>query len=93
MGTCVSLFLSALELTSVSTALPTIVSELGGENFIWVGSAYSIASSASMPALGGLANIFGRRKVMLSSIMFFAAGSATAGAARSMNILIAGRSM
>ena len=93
MGTCISLFLSALELTSVSTALPTIVNDLRSPNFIWVGSAYAIASSASVPASGGLANIYGRRNIMLGSIGLFSAGSAVAGAAQSMNMLIAGRSM
>jgi len=93
VGTCVSLFLSALELAGVSTALPTIVSDLRGPNFIWIGSAYAVASSASIPASGGLANIYGRRDILLGSIAFFAAGSAVAGAAQSINMLIAGRSM
>lgn len=92
VGTCISLFLSALELTSVSTALPTIVHELTGADFIWVGSAYSIASAAFMPPAGGLANIFGRRDLMLASIFLFATGSAIAGASQSLNMLIAARS-
>lgn len=86
-----AVFLSALELTSVGTALPTIVEDLDGANFIWVGSAYALASSAFMPASGGLSNIFGRRTVMLVAIAFFAAGSAVGGAAQSMNMLIAAR--
>lgn len=86
-----ALFLSALELTSVGTALPTIVEDLEGKGFIWVGSAYALSSSALMPASGGLSNIFGRRFVMLVAIAFFAAGSAVAGAAQSMNMLIAAR--
>lgn len=86
-----ALFLSALEFSSVGTALPTIVEDLQGADFIWVGSAYALSSSAFMPASGGLSNIFGRRAVMLVSIALFAAGSAVAGAAQSMNMLIAAR--
>ena len=81
VATGIAVFLSALELTSVGTALPTIVEDIGGADFIWIGSAYALASSAFMPASGGLSNIFGRRAVMLSSIAFFAIGSALAGAA------------
>ena len=91
VATGIAVFLSALELTSVGTALPTIVEDIGGADFIWIGSAYALASSAFMPASGGLSNIFGRRAVMLSSIAFFAIGSALAGVARNMNMLIAAR--
>ncbi|CCO37823.1 hypothetical protein BN14_12420 [Rhizoctonia solani AG-1 IB] len=57
---CASMFLSALELTSVSTALPTIVEDLHGHDFAWVGSAYTLGSTAFMPMSGGLADVFGR---------------------------------
>lgn len=86
-----AVFLSALELSSVSTALPTIVNDLNGSDFIWVGSAYALSSAAFMPPTGGLSNVFGRRAVMMWSIGLFAAGSAIAGAAQSMNMLIAAR--
>ena len=46
--------------TSVSTALPTIVEALHGKDFAWVGSAYTLGSTAFMPMSGGLAEIFGR---------------------------------
>lgn len=91
VGTSTALFLSALELTSVGTALPTIVKDLQGVDFIWIGSAYALCSAAFMPAAGGLSNIFGRRVIMLGSIAIFAAGSAIGGAAQSMNMLIVGR--
>ncbi len=89
----VSIFLSALDLTAVSTALPTITADLnGGDKFTWVGSAYALASTAVLPLSGALANIFGRKPVMMGSILFFAVGSALAGAAQNMNMLIAARS-
>jgi MFS family permease len=88
-----SVFLSALDLTAVSTALPTITSDLHGEDkFTWVGSAYALSSTAFLPLCGALADIFGRKPVMLSSIFFFALGSALAGAAQNMDWLIAARS-
>lgn len=76
---------------AVSTALPTIVSHLNGTDFIWAGSAYTIASTAIVPLVGDLVSIFGRKPVLLTFVMTFALGSAISGAAQSMNMLIAGR--
>ncbi|CAE6468598.1 unnamed protein product [Rhizoctonia solani] len=90
---CASTFLSALELTSVSTALPTIVDALRGQEFAWIGSAYTLGSTAFMPMSGGLADIFGRRPIMLASLVIFAVGSAICGAAPNMSALIAGRTI
>lgn len=92
VGSSMALFLSALEFSSVGTALPTIVADLQGTEFIWVGSAYALSSSAFMASSGGLGNIFGRRAVILAAIAVFATGSAVAGAAQSMNMLITARS-
>ncbi|EKM52846.1 uncharacterized protein PHACADRAFT_149773 [Phanerochaete carnosa HHB-10118-sp] len=93
LAICSSLFLSALELTGVATALPTIVHDLNGNDFVWVSSAYSLAATALLPMSGGLAQIFGRRITMLLSIALFALGSAMCGAAQNMNWLIAARSV
>lgn len=88
-----SIFLSALDLTGVATALPTITADLnGGDDFVWVGSAYALSSTAVLPLSGSLADIFGRKPIMLISIALFAIGSAIAGAAQNMNMLIAARS-
>lgn len=88
----VSLFLSVLDLSAVPTALPTIIEDLqGGDKFVWVGSGYSLASTAVLLLCGRLADVFGRRPVMLSSIALFALGSALAGAAHNMNMMIAAR--
>ncbi|KAF8148433.1 iron permease [Crassisporium funariophilum] len=90
----VSIFLSALDLTAVATALPTITEQLnGGEDYVWVGSAYALSSTAILPLSGRLADIFGRRPIMLISIAFFALGSALAGAAQNMNMMIAARTI
>ncbi|KAH8101198.1 Mfs1.2 [Cristinia sonorae] len=88
---CVSLFLSALEFTGLSTALPTIINELHGDNFAWVGSGYALASTAVLPLSGGLAQIFGRRAIMIGSLVLFALGSALCGSAQNVTWLIAAR--
>ena len=79
--------------TAISTALPTIVEHLHGTDFIWAGSAYTIASTAILPLIGSLVSAFGRKPVLVAFILTFAVGSAISGAAQSMNMLIAGRSM
>ncbi|KAJ7505939.1 iron permease [Mycena galericulata] len=89
----VAVFLSALDLTAVGTALPTIAAALHDRkgNYIWVGAAYAMSSTAFIPLSGNLADVFGRKIVMLVSIAFFAAGSALAGSAHRMAMLIAAR--
>lgn len=85
--------LSALDVTAVSTTLPTITHDLGGDNdFVWVGAAYGLASTAMLPFCGRLADVFGRRPVMMISVAFFFVGSALCGSAQNMNMLIAARS-
>ncbi|KIJ48812.1 hypothetical protein M422DRAFT_225924 [Sphaerobolus stellatus SS14] len=91
LALCLTVFLSALELTAVATALPTIVADLKGDDFVWVGSGYAMASSAILPMTGGIAQIFGRKPAVLASIFLFAVGSAICGAAQSMTMLIGGR--
>ncbi|KAJ3483959.1 hypothetical protein NLI96_g5966 [Meripilus lineatus] len=93
LAICLSLFLFALEMTAVSTALPTIISDVHGSDFVWVSSAYSLASTCLIPASGGLAEVFGRRPVMLGSIALFALGSALCGSAKNMSWFLSGRGL
>ncbi|GJJ14374.1 hypothetical protein Clacol_008638 [Clathrus columnatus] len=90
---CFTLFLSALEFTAVSTALPTIVLDLKGSEFIWVTSAYGLTSVAVIPLIGGLAEMFGRKPTTLLVILCFAVGSAVCGGAQNMTMLITGRAI
>lgn len=88
----VSVFLSALDLSAVPTALPTITDDLnGGDKFIWIGSAYGLASAAVLMLAGRLADIFGRKPIMIASIALFTLGSVLAGISQNMNMLIAAR--
>ncbi|CDO74981.1 hypothetical protein BN946_scf184945.g53 [Trametes cinnabarina] len=87
-------FLSAIDLTAVSTAVPTITDDLhGGADFVWIGSAYGLASAAILPFSGRLSDVFGRRPIMLIAIAIFFLGSALSGAAKSMTWLIAARNL
>ena len=65
----------------------------GGDEFVWVGSAYTLAGTAFIPLSGHLANIFGRRPLLIIALLLFAFGSALSGGAQSMAMLIGGRSM
>ncbi|KAJ7918664.1 iron permease [Mycena leptocephala] len=93
MCVMLSQFITAMELSVVSTALPTIVNALHGAQFVWIGSAYTLCSTAFVPLSGSLAEIFGRKILMSVSIGIFAIGSALCGAANSLNFLIAGRAV
>ncbi|EJU01284.1 MFS general substrate transporter [Dacryopinax primogenitus] len=94
LSLCVTSILAALDLTAVSTALPTIVDDLhGGSDFVWIGSAFTLSSTAILPLSGNIATIFGRQWALLSFIFLFAVGSAVTGSARDMPSIIAGRTV
>ncbi|WP_422930520.1 MDR family MFS transporter [Singulisphaera sp. PoT] len=83
---------TALESTVVSTAMPTIIAQLRGlDIYPWVFSAYLLASTVSTPIYGKLADIFGRKKVLIFGLVLFAIGSMLSGMANSMLQLIAAR--
>ncbi|MEJ1992822.1 MAG: MDR family MFS transporter [Maritimibacter sp.] len=88
------LMLAALDQTIVSTALPTIVADLGGlEHLSWVVTAYILASTVSAPLYGKLGDLYGRRNMVFISVGLFLIGSALAGAAMSMTWLIVSRAI
>ena len=90
---CTCVFLSALELCSISTALPTIANALHTSQFTWVGTAYSLSAAVFHPMSGGLAQTYGRKPALLVSVGLFSLGSGICGGANSMNMLIAGRTI
>ncbi|MGV9563027.1 DHA2 family efflux MFS transporter permease subunit [Streptomyces sp. NPDC003480] len=88
------MFLAALDQTIVATALPTIVSDLGGlEHLSWVVTAYLLASTAATPLWGKLGDQYGRKKLFQGAIVIFLAGSALCGMAQNMPELIAFRAV
>src|SRR6266545_7404381 len=88
------LFIASLDQTIVSTALPTIVSDLGGlEHLSWVVTAYLLASTAATPLWGKLGDQYGRKKLFQTAIVIFLIGSALCGMAQNMPQLIAFRAL
>jgi EmrB/QacA subfamily drug resistance transporter len=88
-GLLTGMLLAALDQTIVGTALPTIVGQLGGINhYSWVVTAYLLASTASTPLYGKMADLYGRRPVFLFSIGTFLVGSLLAGMSQNMIQLI-----
>src|SRR5713226_4247663 len=61
VGIMIGMFLAALDATAVSTAMPTVVSSLGGLSiYSWVFSAYILTSTVALPLWGKLSDIYGR---------------------------------
>ncbi|WP_328376760.1 MDR family MFS transporter [Streptomyces sp. NBC_01020] len=88
------MLLAALDQTIVSTALPTIVSDLGGmEHLSWVVTAYMLASTAVTPLWGKLGDQYGRKKLFQTAIVIFLIGSALCGVAQNMPQLIGFRAL
>lgn len=89
-----SMFVSAMEMTVVSTAMPTVVGDLGGiELYAWVFTAYMLAATVTVPMWGKLSDLYGRKPVLSLGILLFLAGSAASGLAASMPLLIGFRAL
>ena len=83
------LFLSALDQTVVGTALPTIVTDLGGNNlYVWVVTSYLLTSTITVPIYGKLSDLFGRKLMLIIGISLFLIGSALSGLSQNMGELI-----
>ncbi len=88
----VALFLGALDALIISTAMPTVVAELGGLHlYSWVYSAYFLSRAVSLPIFGKLADLYRSRNLFLSAITIFLLASIGAGSAGDMTALIAAR--
>ena len=86
------MLLAALSQTILSTALPTMVGELGGvDHMSWVITAYILASTIMMPVYGRVSDLLGRKPILLAAVVLFIAGSVLGAAADSMSLLIAAR--
>jgi len=93
-GLMVTLLLAALDQTIVATALPRIVSDLGGiTQYSWVFTAYMLTSTVTVPLYGRLGDLHGRRPLLLISIAIFLIGSALCGLAQGMTQLIVFRAI
>jgi EmrB/QacA subfamily drug resistance transporter len=90
----VVMLLASLDQTIVSTALPTIVGELGGlEHISWVVTSYLLAVTIVTPLYGKLGDLYGRKLVLQGALVIFLIGSALCGLAQGMTELIAFRAI
>jgi EmrB/QacA subfamily drug resistance transporter len=88
-GLMLVLLMAALDQTIVSTALPTIVGDLGGLTHIsWVVTAYLLAQTVVTPVYGKLGDLYGRKIVLQVALVVFLIGSALCGAAQDLTMLI-----
>ncbi|HEV3373015.1 MAG TPA: MDR family MFS transporter [Xanthobacteraceae bacterium] len=93
-GLMLSLVLAALDQNIVATALPRIVSDLGGlAHLSWVVTAFLVASTMTTPLYGKLSDIYGRKPAFFASITIFLAGSALCGLSGGMTELIVFRAV
>ena len=93
-GVMLALFMASLDQTIVSTALPRIVADLGGfDRFTWITGAYLIASTTTVPIVGRLSDLYGRKNFYVLGIAVFLAGSVLSGLSQTMDQLIAFRAI
>ncbi|MET0474591.1 MAG: MDR family MFS transporter [Mycobacterium sp.] len=88
------MLLAALDQTIVATALPTVVSDLGGAGHqAWVVTSYLLASTVVTAIVGKLGDLIGRKTVFIAAVLFFMAGSVICGLAGSLPMLVAARAL
>jgi MFS family permease len=88
------MLVAAVSQTIVSPAMPVIVSELGGiEHYSWIATAALLVSAVTVPVIGKLSDIYGRRSFYIAGIAVFMVGSILAGAAPGFWWLVAARAV
>ncbi|KAF1737216.1 putative transporter [Beauveria bassiana] len=91
---CIALFLAALDMTIVTTAVPTISAHFQSTSgYVWIGSAYMLGSAALVPTWGKLSDIFGRKPILMTAVVVFWVGSLVCALSTSMGMLIAARAL
>lgn len=90
---CMALFLSALDVTIITTALPTIAQDYhaSSSGYTWIGSSYLLANAAATPLWGKFSDIWGRKPMLVLANIVFMIGSLVAALAQSIGMLIGGR--
>ena len=91
-GTMLGLFTAAMDQTVVGTSMPRIIAQLGGFGlFAWVGTGFMLASTCTLPVVGKLSDIFGRKPFYMAGIVILMIGSALCGSSQNIEQLIAFR--
>lgn len=87
-GLLLGILMAAMDNTIVATAMATIVGDLGGfDKFVWVTSAYMVATMAGMPIFGKLSDMYGRKRFYIGGLLLFLFGSILCGTATSIEQL------
>ncbi len=93
-GVSATVVLAALDSTIISTTLPRVAEALNGMAlYAWVGTGYLLTTAASILVFGRLGDMFGRKPLMLLSVLIIALGSIACGLAQNMMQLIVFRSL
>lgn len=94
VGILTVLFLSSLNMTVVGSAMPRVISDLGGFHlYAWAFTAYSLATTITVPIVGTVSDRYGRRPLILLGIVVFTLGSVLLGFVQNMNQLIVLRAL
>lgn len=93
LSLCIAVFLAALDITIITTAVPTIAAHYRASeaDYTWIGSAYLLAAAASTPTWGKFSDIWGRKPTLLAANVIFFVGSLIAAVSVSIDMLLAGR--
>src|SRR5215212_4704402 len=94
VGLMLGMLVAAVSQTIVSPAMPVIVSELGGiEHYSWIATSALLASAVTVPVIGKLSDVYGRRGFYTAGLVVFMVGSVLAGAAQGFWWLVAARAV
>jgi EmrB/QacA subfamily drug resistance transporter len=89
VGVMLAMFLSSLDQTVVGTAMPRIISDLGGfSHYTWITTAYIITSAVTIPIIGKLTDMYGRKHFYLGGLALFILASILCGLSNTMNQII-----
>lgn len=89
-----AVFLAALDITIITTALPTISEHFHSySGYLWIGASYQLAAAACTPLWGKISDIWGRKPILLVANVIFLVGSLVAALSNSMGMLIAARAV
>ncbi|KAL0932883.1 efflux pump antibiotic resistance [Colletotrichum truncatum] len=91
---CACVFVAAIDVTIIATALPAIASNFkSASSYQWVGSAYVLGSTATTPSWGSISNIWGRKSILLLAVVVFFAGSLICALGDNVAVFLAGRAI
>jgi MFS family permease len=92
---CLLAFISALDVSVITVALPKIAADIGSQqqDYVWIASSFVVASCVIQPLIGQTANLWGRRLPLIVAVALFMTGSGIAGGANSVSMMIGGRTV